>query len=97
MKTNTNEPCIIDKNFKEPVGNKENQSFLKAVDATVADMKKHVSVDMDVPEKDIILLEISEQKGNAVYVLCIKGRKLKYRRTGSVFFKDGAEPYKANN
>lgn len=89
--------CSAETNFKEPVGDKGNQAFLKAVNATVADMKKHVSVDLGVSEKDIVLLELSEQKGNAIYVLCINGNKFKYRRTGSAFFKDGAEPYKANN
>ena len=32
--------CLLDKNQKEPVGEKENQAFLKAVNATVSDMKK---------------------------------------------------------
>jgi hypothetical protein len=89
--------CTIDKNFKEPIGDKENQSFLKLTNATVADMKKHVSVDLDIPENYIVLIELSEQKGNAIYILCIKGSKVKYRRSGSVFFKDNPDFYKTNN
>ena len=96
-KTNLDQTCVMDKSFKEPVGDKANQSFLKHVNATVTDMKKHVSVDLGVSDQDIILLELSEQKGNAIYILCVNGSKIKYRRTGSVFFKDGSEPYKLNN
>lgn len=86
--------CDIPAKFKEPEGDKKNKKFLEMTDATVADMKKHVSIDLGVEESKIILLELSEQKGNAIYVLCINGIKHKYRRTGSVFFRDGSEPYK---
>ena len=87
----TKKSCVVEPNFKEPKGN--NSAMWKKVGTTIADMKKHVSVDLEVSEKDITLLELSEQFGNAIYVICINGEKLKYRRTGSVFFKDGAEPY----
>jgi hypothetical protein len=83
--------CVVDSNFKEPKSN--NSSTWKRMGATVSDMKKHVSVDLGVNEKEIILIELSEQMGNAIYVLCINGESYKYRRTGTVFFKDGAEPY----
>ncbi|TGV02757.1 hypothetical protein [Flavivirga rizhaonensis] len=55
----------------------------------VDDLKKHISVDLGVSESDIILLQLSEQLGNAVYIVCANGMKMKYRRTGSIFRKDG--------
>ncbi|MEL1245823.1 DUF3157 family protein [Flavobacterium sp. DGU11] len=88
----TLESCSTPANFKEPQGDKSNKQFLEMTNATVKDMKKHVAVDLGVNEKDIVLLELSEQKGNAIYILCIKGTKYKYRRTGSVFHKDGEKP-----
>ena len=94
IKTNNNNSCSIDKNFVEPKGDKKNQKFLKRTGATVNDLKKHISIDIDCSENDIILLQLSEQLGNAIYVVCVNGQKLKYRRTGSVFFKDGESPLK---
>ncbi len=84
--------AIIKEKFVEPKGDPKNQKSLKATDATVADMKKHVSVDLDCPIENIILLKLSEQKGNAIYDLEACGRQIRYRRTGSVFFKDGENP-----
>jgi len=78
--------------FQEPKGDSKNQGFLKKTNATVADMKKHVSVDTGCSIDKIVLLELSEQKGNAIYVVDVCGQKMKYRRTGSVFFKDGEGP-----
>lgn len=81
--------------FVEPKGDPKNQAFLERTGATVQDLKNHVSVDTDCPIDKIVLLNLSEQLGNAIYVLDVCGTKMKYRRTGSVFFKDGEEPYKA--
>lgn len=78
--------------FVEPKGDPKNQSFLKKVDATVDHMKKHVSVDTGCPIEKIILLELSEQKGSAIYIIDVCGVKMKYRRSGSAFFKDGEGP-----
>ncbi len=60
----------------------------------VDDLKKHISIDIGVAESKIILLQLSEQLGNAVYVLCVDGIKMKYKRTGSVFRKDGEDALK---
>jgi len=49
---------------------------------------------MGVSESKIILLQLSEQLGNAVYIVCVDGVKMKYRRTGSVFRKDGEDVLK---
>lgn len=85
-----------EKNTAEPKGDPKNQKFLKKTNATVSDMKKHVSVDTGCPIDKIILKNLSEQLGNAIYIVDVCGKEMKYRRTGSVFFKDGDEPYKAN-
>ena len=48
-------------------------------------------------EEKIILLEVSEQLGNGVYILCVDGQKMKWRRTGSVFRKDGEDVLNMKN
>jgi type III secretory pathway component EscV len=80
--------------FIEPKGENKNQSFLKKATATVADMKRHVSVDTGCPVDKILLKDLSEQLGNAIYVLEVCNISMKYRRSGSVFFKDGDEIFK---
>ena len=84
--------CVVEESFKEPKWN--TSKTWKKMGTRVDDLKKHISVDMGVDEDKIILLQLSEQLGNAVYVLCIDGRKMKYRRTGSVFRKDGEDRVK---
>lgn len=84
--------CNIDKDFKEPKWNKSKS--WKKMGTRVDDLKKHISIDMGVAESKIILLQLSEQLGNAVYIVCVDGTKMKYRRTGSVFRKDGEDALK---
>lgn len=84
--------CAIEEGFKEPKWN--TSKAWKKMGSTVDDLKKHVSVDLGVNEKDIVLLQLSEQLGNAVYILCVNGVKIKFKRTGSVFRKDGEDALK---
>lgn len=77
--------------FKEPKGQYGNQRMLKKVGATVSDLKLHISVDRGVDINDITLLQISEQLGNGIYNVCVNGVKYKYRRSGSVFYRDAVE------
>ncbi|RRJ89322.1 DUF3157 family protein [Paenimyroides tangerinum] len=85
-KTTTSEnECVIDANYIEPKSEKGINSWLKKFDATTDDLKKHVAVENDCKVDQVKLLNISEQKGNGMYSLCVKGKKMKYRRTGSVF------------
>ncbi|GAB5398982.1 MAG: hypothetical protein Aureis2KO_05670 [Aureisphaera sp.] len=84
--------CTIQNDFKEPKWNKS--KTWKKMGTRVDDLKKHISIDLSVDENKIILLQLSEQLGNAVYVLCVDGVKMKYRRTGSVFRKDGEDVLK---
>lgn len=88
-KTEIKNTCVIEKGFKEPKYN--TSGMWKKMGSTVDDLKKHISVDMGVNQEKIILLEVSEQLGNGVYILCVEGQKMKWRRTGSVFRKDGED------
>ncbi|MBJ7880984.1 DUF3157 family protein [Gelidibacter salicanalis] len=94
MEHNKENSCVVENGFKEPKWN--TSSTWKRMGTRVDDLKTHISVDMGVDEKDITLLSLSEQLGNGVYVLCVKGTKMKYRRTGSVFRKDGEDVLKMN-
>ncbi|KFF07960.1 hypothetical protein [Chryseobacterium luteum] len=85
------ESCNIETGFKEPKGQYKNQRALKRVGASVDDLKTHISVDRGVDAKSITLLQISEQLGNGIYIVCANGVKYKYRRSGSVFYRDGVE------
>lgn len=93
-KTSDSKNFTKSKMLIEPTGEKKNQSFLKRINATVEDMKKHVSVDTGCQVDKIILKNLSEQLGNAIYVLDVCDKSMKYRRSGSVFFKDGDEIFK---
>jgi len=95
--TNTTNSCVVSSDHKEPKGDKKNQTILKRTGATVEDFKKHVSIDLGVNEKDIVLLELSEQLGNGIYIICVNGTKMKYRRTGSVFRKDNEDVLNMKN
>ena len=87
--------CVVESGYKEPKYN--TSSAWKRGGSTVDDLKKHISVDMGVKQEKIILLEVSEQLGNGIYILCIDGQKMKYRRTGSVFRKDGEDVLNMKN
>lgn len=81
--TTSDNDCVLEANYKEPKG--MNTMTLRKTNSTTDDLKKHVAVENDCKVEDVKLLNISEQKGNGMYSLCVKGKKMKYRRTGSVF------------
>ena len=86
-KVETKNTCVIEAGFKEPKYNKS--AMFKRGGCTVDDLKKHISVDIGVSQEKIILLEVSEQLGNGVYILCVDGKRMKYRRMGTIFKRDG--------
>lgn len=97
-KTTTSEnDCVLDANYVEPKSEKGINSWLKKFDATTDDLKKHVAVENDCKVEDVKLLDISEQKGNGMYKLCVKGKIMKYRRTGSVFSRLDEDILKPKN
>lgn len=80
------------------VNQKKIQSWLKRADATIEDLIKHIAVENDCNEKDIIFLRISEQKGNGMYSVCVAGKPMKYKRMGTVFMGAKENPFdKANS
>lgn len=84
--------CNLPADFEEPEGNRKIRGWLKRLDSSVKDLKKHVAVDNDCATDDIKVMTISEQKGNGNYVLCVNGKEMRYRRTGSVFHRQGVNP-----
>lgn len=86
--------CVLEANYVEPKSEKGINNWLKKFDATTDDLKKHVAVENDCKVEDVKLLNISEQKGNGMYSLCVKGKKMKYRRMGSVFSRLDEELFK---
>jgi hypothetical protein len=89
--------CNLPINYQEPKPDKKVQSFLKKVDATIEDLRKHIAVENDCNEKDIIFLRISEQKGNGMYSVCVAGKPMKYKRMGSVFMGASENPFDTIN
>ncbi|WP_312286404.1 hypothetical protein [Chryseobacterium gleum] len=89
----TDSKCDLSKDYQEPKPDKKVQSFLKKVDATIEDLRKHIAVENDCNEKDVIFLRISEQKGNGIYSVCVAGKPMKYKRMGSVFMKNSENPF----
>lgn len=89
--SNTSETdCVLEANYKEPKG--MNTMTLRMTNSTTDDLKKHVAVENECKVDDVKLLNISEQKGNGMYWLCVKGKKMKYKRMGSVFMKAEQDP-----
>lgn len=84
--------CNLPADFIESEGNKKIKGWLKKVDATLDDLKDHVAVDNDCTTQQIKIVQASEQRGNGNYVLCVKGKEMRYRRTGSVFHRQGISP-----
>ncbi|PRP66374.1 DUF3157 domain-containing protein [Nonlabens agnitus] len=92
-KTEENYPvCNLPADFEEPEVDRKIQGWLKKFDAQVEDLKKHVAVDNGCSVDKIKVTSVSEQKGNGNYVLCVKGKEMRYRRTGSVFHRQGVSP-----
>lgn len=88
-----NNKCDLPKDYQEPKPDKKIQSWLKRADATIEDLRKHIAVENDCSEKDVIFLRISEQKGNGMYSVCVKGQEMKYKRMGSVFMGAKENPF----
>lgn len=79
--------CQLPPDYIEPKSTKEMYRMLKPVGATIDDLKEYVSVDNECKLDEVKIISFSEQPGNGIYNLCVKGIKMKYRRTGSVFTK----------
>lgn len=85
--------CDLPKSYQEPKPDKKIQSWLKRSDATIEDLRKHIAVENDCSENDVVFLRISEQKGNGIYSVCVTGKPMKYKRMGSVFMEANENPF----
>ena len=85
--------CDLPANYKEPKPDQKIQSKLKRGDATIEDLRKHISIDNDCDIKDVIFLRFTEQLGNGMYIVCVKGKEMKYKRMGTVFMKSDENPF----
>ena len=79
--------CQLPSDYVEPKSTKEMYRMLKPGGASIDDLKQYVSVDNECKLDDVKIISFSEQPGNGIYNLCVKGMKMKYRRTGTVFTK----------
>ncbi|WP_079243279.1 hypothetical protein [Chryseobacterium indologenes] len=93
QQTEQNSKCDLPKDYQEPKPDKKIQSWLKRGDATIEDLRKHIAVENDCNEKDVIFLRISEQKGNGMYLVCVAGKPMKYKRMGTVFMGASENPF----
>lgn len=89
--------CNLPTNYQEPKPDKKIQSWLKRADATIEDLRKHIAVENDCNEKDVIFLRVSEQKGNGIYSVCVAGKPMKYKRMGTVFMEANENPFDTAN
>ena len=85
--------CNLAANYVEPKSEKSVESWLRRFDATLEDLRKHIAVENDCDLKNIKFLNISEQKGNGMYSVCVKGTEMKYKRMGTVFMKSDQDPF----
>lgn len=74
--------CSVEEGFKEPMKAKR--------------LKKFISVDLDVDVEEITVLRATNGMGNGLWTVCVKGKKYKYRKTGTVFYRDGKDPMNLN-
>lgn len=95
--------CVIEDGFKEPERDKKTKKWAKRMNRfnegafpSLADIKKHVAIDNDCEESEVTLMRLSEQAGNGIYVYCVKGTQLKYKRMGTVIMIEGENPFKNN-
>lgn len=93
QQTEKDSKCDLPANYQEPQPDKKIQRFLKIGDATIEDLRKHIAVENEVELSDIKFLRISEQKGNGMYQVCVKGKEMKYKRMGTVFMKNESNPF----
>lgn len=97
MMTTTEQSIVVDLPKKEKLKdlvsvNIHYDNVLNQLGANTYELKKHVSVETGCPIDKIEVKNASEQLGNAIYILDVCGKEMKYRRMGTVFYKDGEKP-----
>lgn len=97
LMTTTEQSMIVDLPKKEKLKdlvsvNIYYDNVLNQLGASTYDLRKHVSLDTGCPIDKIEVKDASEQLGNAIYILIVCGKEMKYRRIGTIFYKDGENP-----
>lgn len=59
-------------------------------------LRKHVAVENECKPDEVIFISLTQGMGNGMYVLCVKGKKMKYKKIGSVFMRAEQDPLKLN-
>ena len=93
QQTKKDSKCDLPTNYQEPKPDKKIQSKLKRGDATIEDLRKHIAIENDCDIKDVVFLRFTEQLGNGMYSVCVKGKEMKYKRMGTVFMKNNENPF----
>lgn len=75
----TAKECELPKDFKEPIKNNR--------------LKKFVAIDNGVEEKEVIIIRAQNGFGSGIYTACVKGQPIKYQKMGTVFMREGNNPF----
>lgn len=75
----TAKECDLPKNFKEPSKNNR--------------LKKFVAIDNGVDEKDVIIIRAQNGFGSGIYTVCVKQQPVQYQKMGTVFIREGKNPF----
>ncbi|MFD0963836.1 hypothetical protein [Pseudofulvibacter geojedonensis] len=92
--------CQVSEGFKEPLREKKIVKWAKKMNKfnegmfpSLEDIKSHVAIENDCDINEVTLLRLSEQTGNGIYILCVKGKKMKYKRMGTIIQRQGQSPF----
>jgi len=53
-----------------------------------------VAIDNGVEEKEVIIIRAQNGLGSGIYTACVKGKPIKYQKMGTVFMREGNNPFK---
>ncbi|MDQ0066948.1 hypothetical protein [Chryseobacterium lathyri] len=67
------------KDFKEPIKNNR--------------LKKFVAIDNGVDEKEVTIIRAQNGFGSGIYTVCAKGQPIQYQKMGTVFMREGKNPF----
>ena len=57
-------------------------------------LRKHVAVENDCKPEEVKFISMVQEFGSGTYSLCVKGKKMKYKKIGSVFMRAEQDPLK---
>ncbi|MCD0457818.1 hypothetical protein LPB85_20510 [Chryseobacterium sp. LC2016-27] len=75
----TAKECDLPKGFKEPIKNNR--------------LKKFVAIDNRVDEKEVTIIRAQNGFGSGIYTVCVKRQPIQYQKMGTVFMREGKNPF----